>query len=478
MSSPKRTIGTLSEASRAAVERFVTATTARGRLEALRTLKVEKQVALAREQPGFAESIALCASVAVNVEGPDTERIHAIAALAFARVVHAWEDGALSRHLAAALSEPPPTASLLQNKDDRMRILLAVRDLRPPWGISYALPHTLDESSELRRTALAVVLAVAQNFEHATQMLAEELDRGGAKLAASVFARTALGVLTDLVVASAEVSLVPGDHPAAGVVRFAEALRAHEIRSLGTSDQRQLTELLARLVRRVGALRLRLALDPATYEPLVLLRAALGQHWTVVAWHEGAEALALARADAAEALYVQVRAGVPDAALRGVVEALHPDDAHAARALAALAREPGLSEEMVRWLTDAPELADDVVRSVAGLKAEGERDVLASLVAAAATLDDWRFENPAAVVVPWDTVEGLQHTVQALTGRRGLLIGGRPGDTVRFDPVRHEVTHVPPGGLGRVRLTTPIVLETRADGTTIVVRKAIVEPVD
>lgn len=465
----------LSDESREALRIFADAPTVRERVAGLKRLFNAKQMAAVRQQPEYGASLAWCAERARDLAAPGDERLLGFAALVTVRRSNAGDEATLTAEIKSALGEPLPSLDLLEDSKDQERVLAAVRELRPPWALEYALPRTTIEAtqSNARWEAIATVLVSTPTLEDACEALVTQLRRRGERLGATAFAKLVFLVLLDLDGTIEEVAPTPGEHPAVGLVHLAEVIRANELRSTALADQAQVVEALAQVVRRVAGVRLRAALDSATYEPLVILRSTLAATWPALVAR--AKSLAAVRADVTEALYVQVRAGVPDARLHRVLAALHGDAGGFEQTLNALAKEPGVPDAMVRWLTGAAEASDTLTNSLERINAEAERVPAAAILAAATAVDDYNFEHPSSLTVPRAIVEPVVREVLAFAERRRLSIDGRAGDVVSFDPVRHEAARLPPGGLTLVRLLTPVVIEQRGEGHVIVVLKAAVE---
>jgi hypothetical protein len=480
MTEPKRSNpevpALLSNESKDALRGFAEAPTARERLLSLRRLFTARQMAAVKRQAEYAAALAWCAERASG-EGDvtDDERLHALTVLVVARSGRAAVDEtALTQAIERATSHTIPPLELLDDTEDQARVLAAVRELGAPWLSAYALPRTCIEApkSNVRREAIASVLATSETFQGASEALAGALEHRGKKLAPAAFVRLTQLVLIDLLLSLQEAPRFADAQPAAGLIRLAEMLRANGIGDVSIGDAALALDALADLVRRLSSARLRLLLDPDSYEAIVIVRGALRQSWPAVSAR--AESVTALRDLVGEALYVQVRAGVPDAGLRRVLEALSISEMDFATRRQAIAREPGVSDTMARWLTGDEAPARDVMASVDRVNAESERDLIASLVGAVSDLDDLRFEHPDAADAPWSLVDPAVQAALALAARRRFRVAGRRGDVVPYDPLRHEVVRVPEEGVTLVRLVTPLIVEAHED-RLVVVRKALAE---
>lgn len=478
MTAPKRSAtegAALTQESTEALRVFAEAPTARERLGALRRLFTAKQMAAVRRQPEYGAALDWCAGVARgDAEATDVERVHAIAVLVVVQSGRAaLDEAALGRALGAAMATRIPPIELLADTEDQARVLAAAREFETSWLREYALPRALNEApkSNIRREAVAAVFARSETVVAALTSLAEAIEAHGAKLPSAAVLRLTLLVLGDVLDVVRGAPAAAESSPALGLVRFAEILRAKGVVELGTPEAAGAFDALARLTHALCAGRLRWVLDPSTYEAVLILRGALGRKWAAVITRSAAVGTLLEQVN--EALYVQVRAGVPDAALRRVLEGLCASEADFEAKQRLLAREPGVSEAMARWL-GGESAAPAAVSGAAEVNAESERDLIASLAVAAATLDDHRFDHPDDTTLPWALAEGWVQSAMALLARRRVRVAARRGDVMPFDPLRHEIVRLPPQGVTLVRVMTPLVVEDR-DDRTIVIRKAMVE---
>ncbi len=478
MTEPKRSNpevpALLSDESKEALRVFTEAPTARERLLSLRRLFTARQMAAVKRRAEYPVALAWCAERAgADAVVAEDERLYALTVLVLARSGRATvDDTSLGQAIERALVRAIPPLELLDDTEDQARVLAVVREFRPPWLVAYALPMTCIEApkSNVRREAIASVLAGSDSFLSAAEALAGALEHRGKKLGSTAFVRLAHLVLTDLLASLQEGPRLADEQAAAGIVRVAEMLRASGIGDVSIADAALALDAMSDLVRRVSSTRLRRLLDPASYEAIVIVRGALAKQWPAVS-ARAAEVTAL-RDLVCEALYVQVRAEVPDAGLLRVLEALSIGESDFTARRGAIARESGVSDAMARWLTGDEAPVGDA--SVDRVNAESERDLLASLLTAVSELEDHRFEHPERVDAPWSLVDPAGQASMALASRRRFRVAGRCGDIVPYDPLRHELVRVPERGVARVRLVTPLIVEARED-RVIVVRKALAE---
>jgi hypothetical protein len=456
----------------ARIERLRLATNGRDRLAALHDLL---SPGFKARMPPRAELTALLKPFRERTLPSDdpVERVHALAGLALLRSSRILPEETLRTWLPPALLSPPPPLDALHEVDDRTRVLTMLVDLRPPWAPRYALPYAVEAGTwKGRQEAIRLVLDPAEPFEDACASLADAFEQRWSRSTSQTALRALALVLADLDAVLPQEAPGPEGSPAAGLVALAQLARRLDLRAAPSREQRLVCDAFASLVSRVARSRLRRALSPETYRPLLILRGALtDQQWVAVV--SAVRRLSVIADEVSEALFVSVRAGLPDPGLREALDALSPTGTMGRTHFERIAREPGVPPAMQRWLLgeDAPDAESPAAEAV---NRASERELVASLVVAATSLEDWRVDH-GAEGLPWERVEGLVEEVQALARRRGLRVGGFVGDVETFDPRRHMVTEMPPEGLTTVRLLTPLILCENPDGVTTVVRPAVTE---
>lgn len=461
----------LSEDGLAALKDFSGKSTPRERIAALDRLFTAKQMGAVRQRPEFREAVNWLAERAADPSSGEADRLHAFFALATlkadAEILQACEAGPL-----ASLDLIPESKEKAQ---DQARVLAAIRAVGPSWAKDYALPWTVNEKerTNVRAEAIETVLDATGSVEAGVDAIAQELDRRDRRASVAAFARMALGTLTDLGHVLRKSQRPMGEQPSRSLERLAMVLRGRDLRELTADDQRPILDTFAALVRLVASSRLRFALDASSYAPLLILRGSFASNWFRLA--DLTENVVAVRKDVADALYVQVRAGVPDGEFKKVLSALHRDEGSLREELSRLAAEPGVSAAMARWLTGATEIAADLQASIDAVTQENERERLADVLIAATAVIDWCESHASAAAVPRAIVQPLVDQSTSFADRRRLVLRGRAGDVTPFDPVRHYPVEVPPEGLSVVRLLTPAIVETRGAEGEVVIRRAIVE---
>jgi len=391
------------------------------------------------------------------------------------------------------LVEPLPSLQEIADKDDRFYVANLWRYADHSWISDFLAVGGVDEenSEKVRGECMEGIVAIAP-------------DLGGA-LAALLTPLRRLQFGTEK----------PGDSKGKRVRRIIEALRlAYEasMKDAGVSAGDNLRKLLVESFQQTGTPTTESVLDELSEEALAMVHSIVRARFSAATLHETYSALGVVRGwyrehswehfaeaskssallarDIGEAIELLVRGGVADDNLYSDLRTASGSELRArGRAKEILARTPGLSDDLARWLSGS------VAKRKSALAAENQLlsfdEAIADLMIDAARLDEmqYRVEREALpeinVMAPTSgalieklmlLVKGTSNSIAALIKLRGLAIVGAVGDVVDFSPLEHQMAGGPKPGSRRVRVFKPGVDAPSDSGGRRIVRKAIVEP--
>ncbi len=427
-------------------------------------------------------------------EGAPFDRLLALATLGRVAAVVKRLRPTVRERVGAALATPLPELRWLRDPDDRVYVAEALAWTAAPWIVEYASSAAVhEESAEEARAALVdAAFRASGSVASGLSKLAASLEKWrpdtiDPQKSAARRLRRVLEAVSKVVAAdpNRDVGERPG-HELALLVRGALA-------GVGVPTDpevaREAADAAASAVHDLVRLSFSLATEAETYEALALARSWFTEsRWEAVA--STSASVALVARDIREALLILARQGIADDGLAAQLQVAAGSRPRARTALAAIAKLPGVPDNIRVWLVEGrragagrPSVVESetatlhLTELLADVLVDGQRfratnaalrnDIMPELSA---------LEPRAARQVERALNFGLAvcDGVDQLGRRRRLRLRSAPGDTVDYSPVEHELTD---GGTGarRVRVVRPVVEAAREDGTTFVVRKGIVE---
>lgn len=413
-------------------------------------------------------------------------------------------EGPLRAAIQGLLVEPLRVSSV-ENGDDRYYILVGQRLADATWIPEYLALAAIEEESheDARREAVLGLIEKTSNLETALQLLAQAMQAwvptteapadSAAKRAKRLLA--ALGEILPAYESDSDAECEPGR--ALGELIQATA-KGGEPPSV-----KVLPDLVPQVFATVHALvrsQFSLAAEPSTYSAVRAVRDLFPRdgwgRWLANSQHQAAKS-ALQR-DVIQALTLLAKQGKCDDALftqlslvAGSREAARTE----ARRIAATVR--GLAPDVQSWLATGERgqsAAPEAPQSTLALESQVRREdlLLGRLlrdVARFASMGEQLRERllpELEVVAPQyvRSVEGILAQAQMIeqglgriADRRGLRMRGRAGDVEEYAPSEHQIVDdAHSAGVRRVRLIEPVVERVGPKDISVVVDRALVEP--
>jgi hypothetical protein len=471
------------------LQEFVSARTMQEQSHGLTLLLKRKALHGASRDSAFLQAVDRLRSEAVH--GNPTDRLLAVSMLAkIAGLVRALRSQ-VKMLLVEALREPLPPLQVLVDPDDRYYVATFWRFYAPAWASDYIGASLVsEESAENTRRELA------EGLVETTATLDEAVSVLGGKIGAVQFAtedpRTSVARRARRVLAAFSHALLRAKGKNLGN-NFGNALRdllrlPFSRVSLG-SDPKPIAELATEVITLISTVvrfRLASAFESSTYLALFTIRDWFdSKGWSTFVETPDARTLA---DDIADALEIGVKSGNPD---KGLYEALllieGSRQIFQQRLQAVIERNPGLSEEMVSWLTGQRVVHGAALATESQIVRIEKR--LASLMLdaadAASALQEISTElipelkmfpsissGSLGALVP--TIRRMLSTIDDLAESRDFATFGTVGEEVPFSPLTHELMRSEDMGSVQVRIVRPGVSVAKEDGSRFVVQKALV----
>jgi hypothetical protein len=253
----------------------------------------------------------------------------------------------------------------------------------------------------------------------------------------------------------------------------------------------ELAEESLRLVHGIVRARFSCVTAEETYAAMEVVRGWYRDY----AWEDFADESPSARLiarDLKEALELLIRAGVADDRLYSRLALASGSNARARQVtLGVLQRNPGLPEDLSRWLSGAPAHRKSIFanESEAAQYDEFVADLLLDCARLRVMEDAFDRDGLPEINVTapgaasalsrmLGVVRSIRNAIETVASARQLSLRGHEGDIVDFLPLEHEMAGGPRPGIRTVRVVRPAVEAPSSNAGRRIVRKGIVEPVE
>jgi hypothetical protein len=473
---------------------FEMGSTATAQAEAFSGLIKLKQHHRAAKDPKFARGVeALSRALRDSLE--PSERVTAAATLLrIAALIKPWTDR-VGTELVGDLLKPLPPLVTVSVKNDRESLASCWRFVKLPWIRSYLAAGAVQEegSDRVRLECIEGVLSLSDDLASALIELTDPMRRldfdtekpGDSK------AKRLRNILGDLNSVYSTTPIEPGETAGVCLRRFLVESMQNVPGATKPEVVNELAEEALRLIQGIVRARFSCVTSEETYAAMETVRGWYRDYtWERFA-EESPSARLIAR-DLKEALELLVRAGVADAGLYSrLILATGKESRAREAALQILHRNPGLPEELARWLSGSP------MRRKSAFAAETEAaqydEFLADLLIDCARLRSMEdiFDRDSMpeinVVAPHAAaavsrilgqLRSIRNAVDSAARVRSVVLRGQVGETVAFLPTEHEVAGGGRPEVRTVRVVRPAVEAPSASGGRRIVRKSIVEPIE
>jgi hypothetical protein len=452
-----------------------------------------KQHHRASKDSRFAKGVQALAESLRSSNQPHHRLEAAALLLRIGGLIKSWTEK-IRTELGRSLDAPLPPLNSAPDPDDRYYLATCWRFADRPWTKTYLASGAVQEegSEPVRSECIEGLLTMSGDLAETLGELCQparrlnfDTEKPGDSKARRI--RRILEALNSVYAVSPK---EPGD--AAG-----QALRKMLVDSLANvppvtkqSLTDELAEEVLKLIQGIVRARFSYVTSEDTYAAMEVVRGWYRDHtWQMFA--EDSRSARLIARDLKEALELLIRAGVPDSGLYSRMTAALGTEAEARKAAVdILHHNPGLPEDLARWLSGQPARK----KSVFATETEGLQfdEFLADLLVDCARLksSEETFERDSLpemnVLAPhagaalerlFGQTRSIRNAVDTAVRVRSLSLRGAVGDIVEFLPTEHEMVHPAQAGARSVRVIRPGVDAPSPSGGRRVVRKAIVEPV-
>jgi hypothetical protein len=470
-------------------------------LAALTQLIKVRKIHAALHEPQFEHWIERLAEIATYSDDP-VQRMRAVAALTrMSAVAKALRTRAVEL-FREALMRPLPAFDVLPNPDDRLYVAQACGLTTASWCASYLANAAVTEDSaeKVRLECFRSLLKLTPSLHVLLETLRDALASFtlSTNSSADSVAKRLRRIFAALRQAIGPTIVEPG--PAAGAMLADVArvpfrnLSARPISKMSSGLAEETVALVHELIRA----RFSLAIDAETYKTLRVARSWLDFRWEKFA--RVSKSTSLVRQDLREAIAILAKQGKTDDELAAALETACGSPREARNIMARIGQEiPGLSECVRSWLMHAeqkhPErtIINNEARFANESREISEAMDLADLILSAQemieTATSIREVSPPQLGEVENTLanrlgtliaraEAMANVVNSFGKRRSLEIRGQVGDEVEYSPNEHDMVGGPSTGIRWVRIRRPAVVYVRVDSVPIIVRKAVVGPIE
>lgn len=454
-----------------------------------------KQVHAAVGDARFDQTVQALAS-AVETPVTNDDRVLALATLCRLATVSKASRSKVEPVIHRAVVTPLPSLRTLTDPDDRGYVADACRFADPTWAVPFLARAALEEVGEKNKARDKMLVVLLEKSGAVVEVLSQLLDAlrswepGTEAPADSAVRRLRLLTLS----LAAAISSVPClMTPPAGTVlaRMSEAAARF-------SDKRATPKVVTLLADAVLAFthelirhRFLLATEPALYDPLPVLRAAMGKA-TWQRYLNDSQALRTITKDITQAITLLATQGRSDDTLyQRLLDVAGSDEAARRIARGIASSEPGIPPSIHAWLsgTVAPsETSAELTGFATRQRAFDEANDLALLFRDAARLSSMAEQAQkdllpdVALIAPRQGSRleillaqslAVADAVGGFASRRRLGLVGEPGTTEEFSSERHALDRT---GIRRVRIVQPAVEVVAENGIRSIILRAVVEP--
>jgi len=477
------------------LESFASGADASTRAQAFSRLIKLKQHHRAAKEPEFALGVqGLLHDIGVTNANAD-ERLTAAATLfRIAALIKPWGER-IAKGLKAGLAEPLASLEAVVDPDDRYYIATCWRVVDQPWIRAYLATGAVREegSERVRLECVEGVLSLSTDLTGALVELTDPMRRlhfdtekpGDSKMRRL---RRVLDCVNSVYSATPK---EPGASAGTCVRQILVESMQNVPAPVTAEVINEMAEEALRLVHGIVRARFSCVTAEETYTAMEVVRGWYRNYeWEDFA-DESPSAKLIAR-DLKEALELLIRAGVADDGLYSRLVLAAGSDARARQAaLGVLHRNPGLSEDLSRWLSGGPARRKSIY--AAETEAAQYDEFVADLLLDCARLrvledafdrdglPEINVTAPGAALAlarVLGVVRSIRNAVETVAAVRLLSLRGREGDIVDFSPLEHEMAGGPRPGIRTVRLVRPAVEAPAGSAGRRIVRKGIVEPVE
>lgn len=401
------------------------------------------------------------------------------------------ERSQVSTYFADCLSDALPSLSVLDDPDDRFYLANFWRFGAPEWGPAFLAVSAVEEegSEPVRRECIEGLVTLCPSMESVLHLLAdcvrtlrfetEHPEKSKARRLRRLF--VALN------------AVYSGSTKSTGK-QIGEALRALIRHFTPARDpksidaQTKLAEEAFGFLHQVARSSFDLVQSPLTFAAIHTIR----DWFSPAEWERFVERSAASKVlaqDIEEGLEALARVGTPDDALARLLSVIVGGQKNARVRLAQIAsRNPLLSEEITAWLQGRElRLKTTLASESQSVQVdEGLANLLLDALSAAGFAQEMRED-----VIPEMKVLEAKHVghfesllsrlialssgIQALADTRAFRVQGVVGTVVEFSPLQHELTTTEHYGTRLVRIVRPSISIQLQDGSSRIVRKALVE---
>jgi hypothetical protein len=475
------------------------------RIAHLRRAVTDKSIHALGKNPDFERDIGNLVGDVLAEPATDTIRTAALAALGRVYATNkVRKHEAFLRDAIRSLLAEPLTLAGVDDGDDRYYIVVGQRLSDAPWIPEHLAEVAVNEESHenARREAVLGIIEKTSDLEAALRLLSQAMRAWMPTTEAP--ADSAAKRAKRLLAAIAEVLLTYESNAECEPGRALGALIHATIKGGVNPSDKIVADLAPQALATVHALvrsRFSLAAEPSTYDAVRAVRDIFPRDgWA--RWlsnSQNREVKATLQRDVSQALTLLVKQGTCDDALFGqlvLVSGSRDAAREEAKRIARTVR--GLAPEVQSWLTTGERVQSEQKQGPQSTLALESQLLREDVLIARLLRDVSRFASRAAqlresllpeleVVAPQyvRNVDGIlsrpqmiEQGLALIADRRGLRLRGRAGDVEEYVPGDHQlVDESRSAAVRRVRLVEPVVERAGSNGITVVVERALVEPV-
>lgn len=442
------------------------------------------------KSPAFQTLVGRLAEVGRDIRASD--RLLAIALLCKMAALVKAQRSQLTRLVEESLEHPLQPLNSLPDPDDRYYLSTFWRFSRPRWAEHYLASSAVHEegSEPVRKECIEGLLSGSDSLSSSVDLITEAMKELNFETATPATSkarrlRRVLGALKSSFVSSFK---EPGEKIG---ISFRTLLR-ETFEKVGIPQPLKLQEELAEesltLLHEIVRARFVFATSSETYVSI----NAIVDWFSTADWNDFVErssAPALIARDLEEGIEMLARAGMPDNALFRFLSLTTGGEREARKRLSLiLTRNPALPEEIVAWLQGREIRKKSLLAAESQVAQidEGLATLLLDTVLALDVVDHFKqevlpkmrvlgSEYEAQVESLIGRLSSIANAINALAVSRSLRISGEVGTVVEFSPLQHELTESAHFGTRNVRILRPAIIAQLGDGSSRVVRKALVE---
>jgi hypothetical protein len=440
--------------------------------------------------PAFQTLVHSLVKVARDVSSVD--RLRAIALLCKIAALVKGQRLEVGRLVRESVENPLQPLSELADPDDRYYLATFWRFSRPQWAQHYlAVSAVHEEGSEpVRKECVEGLMSGSDSLSSAIDPITFAMKDLSFKTVTPATSkarrlRRVLAAITSSFVASFK-------EPGEKIGTSLRNLLRETFEKVGIPQplkvQEELAEEALALLHEIVRARFVFATSSDTYVSI----DTINDWFSAPDWSNFAEqssASALIARDLEEGIEMLSRAGMPDNTLIRFLSLMTGGEREMRqRLLKILGRNPGLPEELAAWLQGqeirkkSPLAAESQMAQID----EGLATLLLDSILARDVIDHFKqevlpkmrvlgseYEDQVRSLI--DRLSAIANAIDALVVNRSLRISGEVGTVVLFSPLQHELTESAHFGTRNVRILRPAIIAQLGDGSSRVVRKALVE---